>query len=47
MGASEKNPQEAAIHIHIQEGRKLDREIPGELDGVKVWVSRTDPFVAK
>lgn len=47
VGASEDDPNEAAIIIYVQEGRVIDRPIPNKLDGVKVRIILTGPIVAK
>jgi hypothetical protein len=46
VGADERDPGRAVIVVYLEAGRGLSRGMPEELDGVKVRVIPTDPFVA-
>jgi hypothetical protein len=47
VGAAEHNPTEAVIALYVNSGKGMQSHgLPTELDGVKVRVIPTDPFVA-
>jgi hypothetical protein len=48
VGADEKDPTQAAIVIYVDNtGGKVAHGFPSDLDGVKVRIFPTDPFVAR
>ncbi|MBI4242206.1 MAG: hypothetical protein HY613_10845 [Candidatus Rokubacteria bacterium] len=46
VGTSDRNPNEAVIVVYLERGRRIDRAIPTELDGVRVKMILTDAIVA-
>lgn len=46
VGADDDNPSESGIVIYVQTGRALEEAIPEFLDGLRVKVVTTEPFVA-
>jgi hypothetical protein len=46
VGAADDNPSEAVVIIYVETGRPLPEAVPDFLDGLRVKVVTTEPFVA-
>ena len=46
VGAADDNPSESVIVIYVETGRPLPEAVPDFLDGLRVKVVTTEPFVA-
>jgi hypothetical protein len=46
VGAAEDNPGEAVVVIYVETGRPLPQAVPDFLDGLRVKIVTTEPFVA-
>lgn len=46
VGADENDPNHAVIVVYVKRGRAVLRDFPTDIEGVKVRVIPTDPFVA-